>query len=358
MNQEIRFCRSFDGARIGYALSGYGPPLVMAPLWFGHLELNWQDPVWRPWLQAISTYYGLVRMDQRGCGLSDRDMSDFSFEAFVKDLEAVVEAAEHQRFALYGGTQGGAIAIEYAARHPERVTHLVLFNAYARGWLKRGLPQSFNEENEARLKLIELGWDRDEPYYRQMMASAHIAQGASMDELKALGEIARHAMSARSLIEIIRTMFNVDVRTSAAGIKCPTLVMHARAAPRVPFEEGRLLASLIPGARLVTLETANNILLEREPAFSRFLAELREFLPRSQAAQNRDCFRNLTNREADILVRIAQGLDNSQIAAHLGLSEKTVRNYVTQIFDKLGVENRSQAIVLALDGGLGSKKAL
>lgn len=355
MSQQIRFCRSFDGARLAYAVTGNGPPLVMTPFWFGHLELNWHSPVFRPWLDALSRDYALLRWDQRGCGLSDRDVADFSFEALVRDAQAVADAAGYQRFAMYGGNQGGAIAIEYAARHPQRVSHLALFNAYARGWLKRGLGRAFEEENDARLKLIEVGWEREEPYYRQMLASQHVAQGASQEELRHLTELVRQAVPARSLMALIRCMFAVDVTASAAALTCPVLVMHARSAPRVPFEEGRIVAGLVPGARFVPLDTSNNILLEREPAFKEFFAELRAFIPRSASAVSRERFAQLSARECEILERMAQGLDNAQIAAHLALSEKTVRNYISHIFDKLGVENRGQAIVLAREHGLGAR---
>lgn len=356
MNQQIRFCTSFDGTRLAYTVTGQGEPLVMAPHWFSHLELNWQSPVWRPWLEALSRDYSLLRMDERGCGLSDRDVTDFSFEALVRDMEAVVDAAGYRRFALYGGNQGGAISIEYAARHPERVSHLVLFNAYARGWFKRGLSSAFEQENEARLKLVEVGWERDEPYYRQMLASQHIAQGASFEELRGLSELVRKAVPAKNLIPLIRTLFNVEVTQSASRLTCPVLVLHAREAPRVPFEEGRLLAGLIPGARLVPLDTANNILLEREPAFGHFFAELHAFIPPASSALKRDRLAQLTARETEILERIAEGLDNAQIAAHLGVSDKTVRNNITNIFDKLAVENRGQAIVVARECGLGKRK--
>jgi pimeloyl-ACP methyl ester carboxylesterase len=357
VNQQIRFCRSFDGTRIAYAQTGQGPTLVMAPHWFGHLELTWQDPVWRPWLRALSRDYALLRMDERGCGLSDRDAADLSFEALVRDLEAVVDAAGCQRFALYGTNHGGAIAIEYAARHPDRVTHLVLFNAYARGWLRRGLSRAVEEENEARLKLIELGWERDEPYYRQLLASQHIAQSASPEELVKLADLARRAAPVRNLVALIRCVFDIDVSASATRVTCPVLVLQARAAPRVPFEEGRVIAGLILGARLVPLDTTNNILLEREPAFGQFFEELRTFIPAAPEAAGRARFATLTARELEILERLAHGLDNAQIAAHLQLSEKTVRNYISQMFDKLGVENRGQAIVLARESGLGARKS-
>ena len=355
MNQQIRFCQSSDGTRIAYAVTGRGPPLLKAPHWFTHLEHEWQSPVWRPWIEALSRDHTVVRMDERGTGLSDRD-AEISFDALVRDLEAVAEAADLERFALLGHSQGGPIAIEYAARHPERVSHLVLLGAYARGWLKRNAPPEFEQEIEARLKLLELSWERDEPSYRQLFASQFVPE-SSQEQLRSLSELARRSVTRAVLVRLIDCLYNVDVRESAARVRCPALLLHAKGDQRVPFEEGRLLASLIPGARLVLLDTANHLLLEGEPAFARFFAELRAFLPPSPETEDRRRLGELTGRETEILDCIARGLDNSGIAALLELSEKTVRNHITHIFDKLGVENRAQAIVLARRNGLGEGKA-
>ena len=355
MNQQIRFCQSSDGTRIAYAATGHGPPLLKAPHWFTHLEDEWQNPVWRPWIEALSRDHGVVRMDERGCGLSDRD-AEISFDALVRDLEAVADAAGFERFALLGHSQGGPIAIEYAARHPERVSHLVLLGAYARGWLKRDATPEIEQEIEARLKLLELSWERNEPSYVQLFSSQFIPRG-SHEQMRSLSELARRSVTRAVLVQLIDCLYNVDVRDSAPRVRCPTVLLHAKGDQRVPFEEGRLLASLIPGARLVPLDTANHVLLEEEPAFARFFAELRAFLPPSPGAEDRRRLGQLTGREAEILDCIARGLDNSGIAALLELSEKTVRNHITHIFDKLGVENRAQAIVLARRNGLGEGKA-
>lgn len=352
MNQQIRFCKSFDGTRIAYATTGEGPPLVKAPHWLTHLEYEWQSPIWKPWIESLSRSHTLLRMDERGCGLSDRNAADISFEAWVRDLEAVVDAAGLGRFALLGHSQGSAIAVEYAARHPERVTHLILLGSYARGAMKRELPPARIDELQAQLKLIEVGWGRDDPSYRQMFSTQFIP-GATLDQLNSLSELQRRSATPENAVRVIRSMFSVDVRESASRVKCPTLILHARGDRRVPFEEGLLFAGLIPGARLVALETENHILLPQEPAFRQFFEELDAFVPRPAGAGNRGTFLQLTAREAEVLERIAQGLDNAQIAAHLGLSEKTVRNNITRIFDKLGVENRPQAIVLARNSGLG-----
>ncbi len=352
MNRQIRFCKSFDGTRIAYAMTGEGTPLVKAPHWLTHIEYEWQSPIWKPWIEALSLSHLLLRMDERGCGLSDWDVADFSFEAWVRDLEAVVDAAGLERFALFGHSQGSAIATEYAVRHPERVTHLILLGSYARGAMKREPSPQRVAELEAQLKIIEIGWGRDDPSYRQMF-STQFMPGGTLEQLNSMSELQRRSANPENAVRVIRSIFSIDVRESAPQVKCPTLMLHARGDLRAPFEEGLLFAGLVPGARLVPLESANHILLSQEPAFRQFFEELEAFVPRRAGAGKGGTFPQLTPREAEVLERIAQGLDNVQIAAHLGLSEKTVRNNITHIFDKLGVENRSQAIVLARNSGLG-----
>lgn len=346
LRQQIRFCRGYDGTRIAFALTGSGLPLVRAPHWLTHLEYEWQSPIWKPWLTALSTGRTLVRLDERGCGLSDRGIETISFEAFVRDLEAVVDAAGLERFALFGHSQGGAIAMAYAVRHPERVSHLVLLGAYAQGRMKRS--SQSRSESEAQLKLVEVGWGGDDPSYRQFFASQFMP-AASLEQMRMLAELQRVSSSASDAVRILRAFYDLDVSELMPRISCPTLVMHARGDVRVPFEQGRALAAMIPDARFVPLDSDNHILLEHEPAFARLFEELQGFLGSSAS------FPALTGREAQILEQIAQGLDNAQIAARLQLSEKTVRNHITSIFDKLGVENRAQAIVMAREQGLGQR---
>jgi class 3 adenylate cyclase len=283
MKQQIRFCKSFDGTRIAYAVTGDGPPLVKSPHWLTHLEYEFRSPLWQPWIEALSREHALLRMDERGCGLSDWQVDDFSFDAYVRDLEAVVDASSFERFALFGHSQGGAIAVEYAARNPGRVTHLVLLGTYARGWFKRGLPPKRIEELHAQLKLIEAGWGRDDPSYRQMFSSQFIP-GANLELLQSFSELQRVSTSADNAARIIRSFFDIDITESAPRVRCPTLILHARGDLRAPLEEARLLGSLIPDARLVTLETSNHALLANEPAFRHFFEELRAFVPRDERA--------------------------------------------------------------------------
>ena len=351
MDQQIRFCTSSDGVRLAYATSGSGPPLVRAPHWFTHLEHDWNNPAMRPWVAGLSHRYSLLRFDQRGTGLSDREVPIPSWESHVGDLECVVDAARFDRFALLGVSQGAAFAIAYAARHPERVSHLVIWGGYARGRATRGLPA---DEMETLIKLIELGWGRDDPSFRQVFTTRFMPD-AGLDAIHAFNDMMPLTASAQTAAQIVHANRGIDARAEAARVKCPTLVLHARGDLSIPFEEGRLIAALIPGARFVSLDTRNHLMLETEPAWRDFLAAMDSFYPSVSAAAGSRAFAGLTARESEVLELIAQGLDNAQIAARLELSEKTVRNNITHIFDKIQVENRSQAIVRARDAGLGAR---
>ena len=354
--QRVRFCTTFDFARLAFAVSGSGPKLAYAPHWLTHIEQDQGCEAVPPWHAELSKRYAVLRFDQRGCGLSDREVEAISFEAWVRDLECVIDAARYERFALLGNSQGAAIALEYAARHPERVTHLVLYGSYARGRLKREPTPQEREDAELQVKLIELGWAKGDPSYRDVF-SRQFMPSATLEQLAALSELERMSASPAMAARIVRAFYEIDVRAAASRIRCPTLVLHARGDRRVPLAEGRLLASLIPEARFVTLDSDNHILLPNEPAWRRYFDEVGAFLPRATSGPPL-ALDTLTQREIEILERIAQGLDNQQIAAQLALSEKTVRNHITRIFDKLQVESRSRAIVLAREAGLGENRAI
>jgi len=361
MNQEIRFCTSTDGVKLAYALSGEGPPLVMSATWLTHLEYQWRSLAWRPWLEAFSREHTVVRYDSRGCGLSDREVGDVSFETWVRDFECVVEAAGFERFSLLGTCQGGPIAMEYAARHSERVSHLVLYGTYARGRAKRtNLPQQV-EKARVLLELTELGWGQENHAFLQVWAS-QFQPGGTLEHLRSWSDQQRAATSAEMAARLLRVGWNVDVTETARRIKCPVLVVHPERDAVVPIEEARMLAGLIPNCRFVQLDSENHMLLADEPMWPQFLAEVRGFLA-GKEADRAVCRKalplgDLTPRERDVLECIARGLDNAEIAASLGLSEKTVRNHITRVFDKIGVEHRYQAIVQARDAGLGSADAL
>ncbi len=351
LRQDIQFARSADGTRIAYASSGRGYPVVKAAHWLGHLEFDWETPVWQPWNRELSECFRLIRLDSRGCGLSDRDVARISVDALAEDLAAVISATNLERCALLGQSQGGAACIAYAARNPDRVSHLVLCGAFARGALKRNPTAEQRDAVEAMLRLIELGWGEPNSAFLQMFTSQFFPD-ATLEQMKSFNAIQRNATSPRTAARLARAFYEMDVSELLPRVRSPTLVMHSSGDCRIPFDEGRRVAAMIPGARFLPLESRNHLPLEGEPAFQRLVEAVTEFLPASPPAVPAG-FAELSERERQIVDLIARGLDNAQIAARLELAEKTVRNHITHIFDKLAVENRAQAIVRAREAGFG-----
>lgn len=276
LRQEIHFCTASDGVRIAYSAVGKGPPLVKSANWLNHLEYDWQSPIWSHLLHALAAEHRLIRYDERGNGLSDWDVDDISFEAFVRDLESVVEASGLERFPLLGISQGCAVSIAYAARHPERVTLLVLLGGYARGRRKR-CSQKEIDEADALLTLMRLGWGQENPAFRQVFTSLFIP-GGSAEQMQWLNDLQRNTASPENAVRIREAMNTIDVTDLLARVSIPTLVLHCRDDAVAPFEEGRLMAAGIPGSRFVTLEGRNHMMLEGEPACHRFLDEVKAFL--------------------------------------------------------------------------------
>ena len=276
--QEIRFCIAGDGTRLAYATSGAGPPLVKAANWLSHLAYDWESPVWRHWLAELSRRFRLVRYDERGCGLSDWDVGRFSFGDWVDDLEAIVDAAGLDRFPLLGISQGGPVAIAYAARHPERVTHLVLLGSYAQGRRKSARTSDEAALAEARLEIVRLGWGRPDPTYRQIFVSRFLPEG-TQEQWRSFDELQRRSTSADNAWRFVDAFADIDVTDLAAELAVPTLIMCSRREPENRFEQSRLLAALIPNSRLVPLDSSNHLLPERDPAWRHFLAEIDRFLP-------------------------------------------------------------------------------
>ncbi len=277
LEQTISFCTTIDGVRIAYATTGDGPAIVKAANWLSHLEFDGDSPLWRHWIDELSRGRSLVRYDERGCGLSDWDAPDLSLEGWVRDLEAVTQAAAPDRFVLFGLSQGGAVAIEYAVRHPERVSHLVLYGAYARGWRRQGPTPAQIQEREALITLTREGWARDNPAYRQIFASQFVP-GASPEQVRWFTDICRVSASPENAVQFLEAFGDIDVQDRLGHLTTPTLVLHARGDLRAPFEWGRRLAAGIPRARFVALESSNHILMEDEPAWRVFQNELRRFL--------------------------------------------------------------------------------
>jgi len=276
LEQDIRFCFSTDGTTIAYASVGQGPPLVKAANWLSHLEFDWDSPMWRHWWTGLAAHHRLIRYDERGCGLSDWDAADMSLDAWVADLEAVVEAAGLDRFALLGVSQGGAIAVAYTVRHPERVSHLVLHGAYARGRRKRDSREQ-QELADLEVNIVRLGWGKASPAFRQVFSTMFFPD-ASPEQLGWFNELQRLSASPENAARIMEAFRGLDVRDVCPRVTAPTLVLHCVGDLRIPVGEGRLLASLIPGARFVPLTSRNHIPLEHEPAWGVFLETVWSFL--------------------------------------------------------------------------------
>jgi len=277
VEHRVSFTTSFDATRIAFAIAGNGPPLVKVANYMGHVEYDWDSPVWVHWLEELTRSHTLIYYDERGSGLSDWNAEDISFDAWVHDLESVVDAAGLQRFPLFAMSQAGAVAVAYAARHPERVTRLIVHGAYARGWLKRDLTEEQIEEERLMISLMRVGWGRENPAFRQVFAM-QLFPDATTEQLRALEEQMRLSVSPKNAVRLESEMHRIDVRDLAPQITVPTLVLHSREDEAVPFEEGRLLASLIPKAQFVALESKNHLLTEQEAAWPKFVAAMRGFL--------------------------------------------------------------------------------
>jgi pimeloyl-ACP methyl ester carboxylesterase/DNA-binding CsgD family transcriptional regulator len=347
LHQDISFCFSADGTRIATAACGKGPVILRAAHWLSHITYDLDRPVWRPWVEALSQRHRYVRYDPRGCGLSDRHCASLSLTAWHRDLEAVAAIVGTQRFALLGVSQGGALAIEFAVRHPERVSHLVLFNAYAQGGHSRARNDAERLEAETLVNFVRIGWGRANPAFCQFFTNLFLP-GGTAEQHRWWGDLERETATADVAAETLRQMQRIDVLSLCQQVTVPTLVLACRDDMRVPFEQGAMLGAAIPDARFVPLDSANHVLLPEEPAWQVFHAELADFLGDDAAPLPRLHDAGLTGAEAEVLQLLTEGLDNRSIAQQLGNSEKTVRNQVSVVLSKLGVHSRAQAIVRAL----------
>jgi pimeloyl-ACP methyl ester carboxylesterase len=275
--QDIHFCMTGDGVQLAYSRMGSGPPLVKTGNWLTHLEFDFESPIWRHLFAELARDHTLVRYDARGNGLSDRDIEDVSFEAFVNDLEAVVDAADLERFALFGISQGCAVSIAYAIRHPERVSHMILLGGFVVGRTKRAQTDAEKEQQAAMLALLRLGWGQKDSTFRQLFTSRFVP-GATREQADWFNELQRISASPEDAARNFISTGNFDVSTLLGQVSVPTLVLHARDDASAPFDQGRRLAAGIPGARFVPLVSRNHLILEDEPAFPRFLEEVRGFL--------------------------------------------------------------------------------
>jgi pimeloyl-ACP methyl ester carboxylesterase/DNA-binding CsgD family transcriptional regulator len=347
--QRIRYVTSSDGTRLAWAEAGTGPVLVKAANWLTHLEYEWESPVWRHWIQFFSAHFRLVRHDERGCGMSEWNDCRLTVPQWTDDLESVIDAARPaEPVTLLGISQGAVACITYAIRHPERVARMILYGGYARGALRRGTPLR-ERAYQAMADLARSDWGNDNPTFRQVFTSRFIP-GGSPEQLRWFNDLCLKTTTAEIAAALLEARAVMDISGSLAEVRTPTLVVHARGDEVVPVAEGRLLATAIQGAQFIELDSRNHVLLEHEPAWQRFQKEVLAFVQHGEAPGDSP-FGALSARERQVLTLIADGLGNAQIAERLHISDKTVRNHASNIFDKLGVWSRAQAIVFARDHG-------
>jgi pimeloyl-ACP methyl ester carboxylesterase/DNA-binding CsgD family transcriptional regulator len=337
MSERVGFCTSADGTRLAYGVSGSGPPLVKAANWLTHLDYDWRSPVWRHWLAALGAHNTLVRYDERGCGLSDREPVGMEVDDWVADLEAVVDAARLDRFSLLGISQGAAVAITYAVKHPDRVDKLVLYGGYARGRMHRGA--AAREESELFTRLIRVGWGSDMPTYRRVFTTLFVP-GGTEQQMAWFDELQRVSASPEQALRLRDAFDSLDVRPIVGQVSVPTLVAHAQDDALVPYDEGRQMAMLIPDARFVTLYGKNHILLEDEPAWGTFIRELRDFIGDGDRSAEAPPGWDLSTREEQVLALVAEGLSNEAIAERFFLSERTVERHLSNVYVKLRLSGK------------------
>lgn len=338
-HQQIRFSRARDGTRIAHARHGSGAPLLVVACWLSHLQHDWQSPVWRHFLDDLGRFTTLIRYDLRGHGLSDWTVKDFSLEAHLADLEAVIDAEGLDRFALLGMSGYSPVALAYAARHPERVSRLVLYGGWA-GWAQDESPADLLEE-QAWEAMLRAGWARPDPTFRRVFTQLFIPD-ATETQMRWFDDLQRMSASVETVIAARAVRRRTNVTDELAAIRAPTLVLHATEDRAVSFERGRDAATRIPGARLVPLQSRNHILLAHEPAWRVFLDEVAAFLgPLALTDPPADGIRHLSTREREVLRLAAEGRTNAEIAQSLVLSARTVERHLSNAYVKLGISGRT-----------------
>ncbi|WP_368564959.1 alpha/beta fold hydrolase [Pseudoxanthomonas sp. UTMC 1351] len=348
MKQRIHYVVTDDQVRLAWAEMGRGLPLVKAATWLTHLQYDLESPVWAHWLRFFGEHFHYLRYDERGCGMSDWNVGDLALARWVEDLENVVDDAGLDRpFALLGISQGAATAIRYAVRHPRRVSHLILYGGYAVGGHKSDNPER-RALYKAVMEVVGLGWGSDNPAFRQLFTSRFAPQGTPA-QIDWFNELCRRTTSAKNACALLQARGGIDVRDDLARVRVPTLVLHCSHDQIAPLSQGKLLASQIPGATFVQLDSPNHVLLEQEPAWREFQEAVLEFTGQSFTGVAADAalMAALTARERTTLALLCEGRSNAQIAWHLGIAEKTVRNHISHLYRKLGVRSRAEAIVMA-----------
>ncbi len=341
-SQEIRFCRASDGVRLAYAIHGSGPPLVVVSCWLSHLQYDWQSPVWRHFLEDLGALATVVRYDERGFGMSDWTVGDFSLEARVDDLEAILAATGLERFALLGMSGGSAVAMAYAIAHPERVSRLILYGTVC------GEPVSWSDdewaEEQTYRSMISVGWATEDAEFRRVFTRRFIPD-ASEEQMRWFDDLQRMSTSPANAVASRIARQQVDIEADLPRITAPTIVLQAIGDRSTSFDNAVSVSSRIRGARLVPLQSRNHILLADEPAWRVFIDEVSAFLEPDREAHvegSRDrAAAALSARELDVLRLAADGRTNDEIAMALTLSVRTVERHLSNIYAKLGLAGRA-----------------
>jgi pimeloyl-ACP methyl ester carboxylesterase/DNA-binding CsgD family transcriptional regulator len=354
-DQDVRFCRGRDGVRLAWAIHGNGPPVIVVSCWLSHLQHDWRSPVWQHFLRDLGEFATIVRYDERGFGMSDWNVTDFSLEARHSDLEALVEATGFDRFALLGMSGGSPVALAYAARHPDRVTRLMLYGTVS------AEPTTFEglrlDVEETFRSMIRVGWATEDPLFRRVFTRIYIPN-ASEEQMRWFDDLERMSTSPENAVASRLAQQAVDIAHEIPRIDVPTLILHAVGDRATMFGNAVRVAGQIPDARLVELDSANHIVLADEPAWATFLSEVRAFLEPERWAGDGLVARPaepLSGRELDVLRQAARGLGNEAIAAELGLSVRTVERHLSNAYGKLGVAGkaaRAAAVAAVLRRGL------
>jgi pimeloyl-ACP methyl ester carboxylesterase/DNA-binding CsgD family transcriptional regulator len=349
----IRFCRSADGTRIAWAVHGSGPPLVISSCWLSHLQHDWQSPVWRHFLDELGAIATVIRYDERGFGMSDWDVDDFSIPVRLADLEAVVDAAPLDRFALLGMSGGSAPALAYAAAHPGHLTRLILYGTVCGEPVIRDAEQMAEEETYR--SMIRVGWAKEDPIFRRVFTTVYIPE-ATEEQMRWFDDLQRMSTSAKNAVASRIARQSVDLRDEIPRITAPTLILQATGDRATTFDNAVEVSGAIAGARLVPMDSRNHILLDGEPAWTTFMTEVTAFLEpdrRAWAADRDDPAEALSPREVEVLALAADGRSNEDIATQLGLSSRTVERHLSNVYQKLGLSGpaaRAGAVARFLRG--------
>jgi pimeloyl-ACP methyl ester carboxylesterase/DNA-binding CsgD family transcriptional regulator len=338
--QEVRFCRGQDGVRLAFAVHGGGPPLVVVSCWLSHLQHDWQSPVWRHFLDQLGAIATVIRYDERGFGMSDWNVDDFSLEARVSDLEAILAASGLHRFAMLGMSGGSAVAMAYAARHPERVSRLILYGTVCGEPVMLSPDQRAEEETYR--GMIRVGWAKEDADFRRVFTKRFIPD-ATEEQMRWFDDLQRMSTSPANAVASRIARQQVDIHGELSGITAPTIVLQAIGDRSTSFDNAVAVSSRIPGARLVSLESRNHILLADEPAWRVFINEVSAFLEperRTHAEHTDRPTEELSPRERDVLRLAAEGRTNDEIAAALTVSVRTVERHLSNTYAKLGLGGR------------------